>query len=102
VSLGGWLVTEGWILPSLFDGIPNKDLMVNQATTMLLERTPQSDCFLHPCCLADVSLVRQDGSSLQFRSLAWNANLTAERGGGAAVVAVPDSQLNGSYATFKV
>jgi hypothetical protein len=28
VCLGGWLVTEGWILPSLFDGIPNKDLLV--------------------------------------------------------------------------
>ncbi|VAI13135.1 unnamed protein product [Triticum turgidum subsp. durum] len=28
VNLGGWLVTEGWILPSLFDGIPNKDLLV--------------------------------------------------------------------------
>ncbi|KAH6786710.1 hypothetical protein C2S52_006262 [Perilla frutescens var. hirtella] len=27
VSLGGWLVTEGWIKPSLFDGIPNKDFM---------------------------------------------------------------------------
>ncbi|TVU42386.1 hypothetical protein EJB05_08788, partial [Eragrostis curvula] len=27
VSLGGWLVTEGWIQPSLFDGIPNKDLL---------------------------------------------------------------------------
>ncbi|KAH1094981.1 hypothetical protein GYH30_040326 [Glycine max] len=27
VSLGGWLVTEGWIKPSLFDGIPNKDLL---------------------------------------------------------------------------
>ncbi|KAL6864832.1 hypothetical protein ACP4OV_015983 [Aristida adscensionis] len=27
VSLGGWLVTEGWILPSLFDGIPNNDLL---------------------------------------------------------------------------
>jgi hypothetical protein len=27
-NLGGWLVTEGWILPSLFDGIPNKDLLV--------------------------------------------------------------------------
>ncbi|XP_026664286.1 probable glucan 1,3-beta-glucosidase A isoform X2 [Phoenix dactylifera] len=27
VSLGGWLVTEGWIEPSLFDGIPNKDLL---------------------------------------------------------------------------
>ncbi|XP_052156274.1 glucan 1,3-beta-glucosidase-like [Oryza glaberrima] len=27
VCLGGWLVTEGWILPSLFDAIPNKDLL---------------------------------------------------------------------------
>ncbi|KAK1326937.1 hypothetical protein QJS10_CPA01g02248 [Acorus calamus] len=27
VNLGGWLVTEGWITPSLFDGIPNKDLL---------------------------------------------------------------------------
>uniref|UniRef100_A0A452XL82 DUF7910 domain-containing protein n=1 Tax=Aegilops tauschii subsp. strangulata TaxID=200361 RepID=A0A452XL82_AEGTS len=27
VNLGGWLVTEGWILPSLFDDIPNKDLL---------------------------------------------------------------------------
>ncbi len=29
VNLGGWLVTEGWILPSLFDDIPNKDLLVS-------------------------------------------------------------------------
>lgn len=28
VNLGGWLLTEGWILPSLFDGITNKDLLV--------------------------------------------------------------------------
>ncbi|XP_021723167.1 probable glucan 1,3-beta-glucosidase A [Chenopodium quinoa] len=27
VNLGGWLLTEGWIKPSLFDGIPNKDLL---------------------------------------------------------------------------
>ncbi|KAF7143210.1 hypothetical protein RHSIM_Rhsim05G0049400 [Rhododendron simsii] len=27
VNLGGWLVTEGWIKPTLFDGIPNKDLL---------------------------------------------------------------------------
>ncbi|KAK6130699.1 hypothetical protein DH2020_035553 [Rehmannia glutinosa] len=27
VNLGGWLVTEGWIKPSLFDDIPNKDLL---------------------------------------------------------------------------
>ncbi|GMH00121.1 hypothetical protein Nepgr_001960 [Nepenthes gracilis] len=27
VNLGGWLVTEGWITPRLFSGIPNGDLL---------------------------------------------------------------------------
>ncbi|KAF8023510.1 hypothetical protein BT93_F0883 [Corymbia citriodora subsp. variegata] len=27
VNLAGWLVTEGWIKPSLFDAIPNKDFL---------------------------------------------------------------------------
>lgn len=27
VNLGGWLVTEGWMKPSLFDGICNKDFL---------------------------------------------------------------------------
>ncbi|XP_074592153.1 putative glucan 1,3-beta-glucosidase A [Curcuma longa] len=27
VNLGGWLVVEGWIRPSLFDGIPNRDML---------------------------------------------------------------------------
>ncbi|XP_054805540.1 probable glucan 1,3-beta-glucosidase A [Prosopis cineraria] len=27
VNLGNWLVTEGWMKPSLFDGIVNKDLL---------------------------------------------------------------------------
>ncbi|KAL5078399.1 hypothetical protein RYX36_017383 [Vicia faba] len=27
VNLGNWLLTEGWMLPSLFDGILNKDLL---------------------------------------------------------------------------
>ncbi|CAM0948215.1 unnamed protein product [Alopecurus aequalis] len=54
-NLGGWLVTEGWILPSLFDGIPNNDL--------------------------------QDDTQLQFRSVTQNAFVSAENGGGAALVA---------------
>lgn len=29
VNLGGWLVIEGWIEPSLFDGIPNGDMLVS-------------------------------------------------------------------------
>jgi hypothetical protein len=28
VNLGGWLVVERWIKPSLFDGIPNGDMLV--------------------------------------------------------------------------
>ncbi|BAT05952.1 Os08g0484100 [Oryza sativa Japonica Group] len=28
VNLGGWLVVEGWIKPSLFDGISNGDMLV--------------------------------------------------------------------------
>lgn len=28
VNLGGWLVIEGWIKPSLFDGISNGDMLV--------------------------------------------------------------------------
>ncbi|KAK6923803.1 Glycoside hydrolase, family 5 [Dillenia turbinata] len=27
VNLGGWLVVEGWIKPSLFDGIPNGEML---------------------------------------------------------------------------
>ncbi|MBA0695967.1 hypothetical protein Goari_002560, partial [Gossypium aridum] len=27
VNLGGWLVLEGWIKPSLFEGIPNPDML---------------------------------------------------------------------------
>lgn len=27
VNLGGWLVIEGWIKPSLFDAIPNSDML---------------------------------------------------------------------------
>lgn len=27
VNLGGWLVTEGWLKPTLFDDIPNKDFL---------------------------------------------------------------------------
>lgn len=29
VNLGNWLITEGWMKPSLFDGITNKDLLVS-------------------------------------------------------------------------
>ena len=36
VNLGGWLVTEGWIKPSLFDAIPNKDFLVSSVDHLLI------------------------------------------------------------------
>ncbi|XP_062181630.1 probable glucan 1,3-beta-glucosidase A [Phragmites australis] len=66
--LGGWLVTEGWILPSLFDGIPNKDLL--------------------------------DGTQLQFKSALRKTYLTAEQGGGGAVVA--NRTQASDWETFKL
>ena len=36
VNLGGWLVTEGWIKPSLFDGIINKDFLVCKNSNFFL------------------------------------------------------------------
>lgn len=35
VNLGGWLVVEGWIKPSLFDGIPNGDMLVGPLSCLL-------------------------------------------------------------------
>ncbi|XP_073354926.1 uncharacterized protein [Aegilops tauschii subsp. strangulata] len=55
VNLGGWLVTEGWMWPSLFEGIPNNYLL--------------------------------DGAQLQFKSVKQNADVAAENGGGAGLVA---------------
>lgn len=37
VNLGGWLVTEGWIKPSLFDAIPNKDFLVRTSIIIFLK-----------------------------------------------------------------
>jgi hypothetical protein len=36
VNLGGWLVAEGWIMPSLFDNIPSKDLLVLNSSCILV------------------------------------------------------------------
>lgn len=41
VNLGNWLVTEGWMQPSRFDGIHNKDLLV-----LLSARTPHQLCVM--------------------------------------------------------
>ncbi|KAK2439832.1 putative glucan 1,3-beta-glucosidase A [Trifolium repens] len=68
VNLGSWLVAEGWMQPSLFDGIVNKDLL--------------------------------DGNQVQLKSPKFNTFLTAEDGGGAAIVANRTSPSG--WETFKL
>ncbi|TVU30842.1 hypothetical protein EJB05_22486, partial [Eragrostis curvula] len=68
VNLGGWLLTEGWILPSLFYGIPNNDTL--------------------------------DGTQLQFKSVTQNTYLSADQGGGGAIVT--DRTQASSWETFRL
>ncbi|EXB39758.1 putative glucan 1,3-beta-glucosidase A [Morus notabilis] len=62
VNLGNWLVIERWMKPSLFDEIPNNELL----------------CYY-------------DGTQIQLKSTKFQKYLTAENGGGASVVANRDS-----------
>ncbi|KAK7259807.1 hypothetical protein RIF29_25422 [Crotalaria pallida] len=68
VNLGNWLVAEGWMKPSLFDGIINKDLL--------------------------------DGTQVQLMSTKLQRYLTAEDGGGTALVANRDSASG--WETFRL
>ena len=42
VNLGGWLVIEKWIQPSLFDGIPDGDLLVSKELRARIMITPNN------------------------------------------------------------
>lgn len=54
VNLGNWLVTEGWMKPSLYDGMPNNDLLVILFLTLCYSRTSinlyitRASCVDHP------------------------------------------------------
>ncbi|XP_027076107.1 probable glucan 1,3-beta-glucosidase A isoform X3 [Coffea arabica] len=46
VNLGGWLVIEGWIKPSLFDGIPNGEMLDGtevQLKSVMLQKYVSAD-----------------------------------------------------------
>ncbi|KAF3789174.1 putative glucan 1-3-beta-glucosidase A [Nymphaea thermarum] len=69
VNLGGWLVTEGWITPSLFD---NHARSAGKITACAV-----------PWAFSHV----QDGTQVQFMSTASGKYLTAQDGGGSQIVA---------------
>ncbi|KAJ8561418.1 hypothetical protein K7X08_027608 [Anisodus acutangulus] len=80
VNLGGWLVTEGWIKPSLFDAIPNNDFLSLSSIKY------------------DINL--QDGTGLQFKSVTEGKYLCAELGGGNIIVA--NRTAASGWETFKI
>lgn len=68
VNLGGWLVTEGWIKPSLFDGIPNNDLLVCAASLCTLHASsPFLSSF--PIGISFIFICRMELKSSLSRSL---------------------------------
>ncbi|PRQ31868.1 putative fascin, glycoside hydrolase superfamily [Rosa chinensis] len=60
--LGGWLVVEGWIKPSLFDGIPNGD-MLDGTVVQLKSVTLDKYVFAENGGGANVSVSRDVASS---------------------------------------
>jgi hypothetical protein len=95
VNLGGWLVVEGWIKPSLFDGIPNGDMLVGSQSELMLCTV------LHVYILVMWRLVLlQDGTQVQLKSVGLHKYVSAGGGGGGSVTV--DRDVASSWETFKV
>ncbi|KAK9271524.1 hypothetical protein L1049_001884 [Liquidambar formosana] len=112
VNLGGWLVTEGWMKPSLFDGIPNKDLLDGtqvQFMSTKLQKYLSSESGGGTIVVANRSLAsgwetfrlwRIDESSFNFRVSNKQFMGLENQGQGSRVVAVSDQA--GDSETFQI
>ncbi|MBA0761043.1 hypothetical protein Gotri_023745 [Gossypium trilobum] len=72
VNLGGWLVIEGWIKPSLFDGIPNGD-MLDGTQVQFKSVTLQKYVSAENGGGMDISVDRDDASSWETFTL-WRVS----------------------------
>ncbi|KAK9037732.1 hypothetical protein V6N11_022634 [Hibiscus sabdariffa] len=72
VNLGGWLVIEGWIKPSLFDGIPNGD-MLDGTQVQFKSETLQKYVSAENGGGMDISVNRDDASSWETFTL-WRVS----------------------------
>ncbi|GMI67924.1 hypothetical protein HRI_000461700 [Hibiscus trionum] len=72
VNLGGWLVIEGWIKPSLFDGIPNGD-MLDGTQVQFKSATLQKYVSAENGGGMDISVDRVDASSWETFTL-WRVS----------------------------
>ncbi|KAE8715808.1 Basic helix-loop-helix DNA-binding superfamily protein, putative isoform 1 [Hibiscus syriacus] len=72
VNLGGWLVIEGWIKPSLFDGIPNGD-MLDGTQVQFKSETLQKYVSAENGGGMDISVNRDEASSWETFTL-WRVS----------------------------
>ncbi|MFQ6666891.1 hypothetical protein Gotur_033088 [Gossypium turneri] len=72
VNLGGWLVIEGWLKPSLFDGIPNGD-MLDGTQVQFKSVTLQKYVSAENGGGMDISVDRDDASSWETFTL-WRVS----------------------------
>lgn len=110
VNLGGWLVTEGWIKPSLFDGIVNKDFLVWRLNPFFqnnhspLYTNSWNNRIQYIINSSSISVLHwyddQDGTALQFKSVTTGKYLSAEQGGGSIIVA--NRTTASGWETFRV
>ncbi|KAK4758326.1 hypothetical protein SAY87_019627 [Trapa incisa] len=112
VNLGGWLVTEGWIKPSLFDGIPNKDFLDGTGLQLKSVTTNKYLCAesgggttivanrIFPSGWETFKLWRIDEASFNFRVFNKQFVGINVNGTGASVVAVANSP--GITETFQI
>ncbi|CAL8997300.1 unnamed protein product [Prunus brigantina] len=112
VNLGGWLVTEGWIKPSLFDGIPNKDFL--DGTELQLKSVTTGKYLAAELGGGSIIVANRTSASGWERFRLWRINETTfnfrvfnkdfvgldVKGNGAQVVAV--SKTPGSSETFAI
>ncbi|XP_008234008.1 PREDICTED: glucan 1,3-beta-glucosidase A-like [Prunus mume] len=112
VNLGGWLVTEGWIKPSLFDGIPNKDFL--DGTELQLKSVTTGKYLAAELGGGSIIVANRTSASGWERFRLWRINETTfnfrvfnkdfvgldVKGNGAQVVAV--SKTPGSSETFEI
>lgn len=106
VNLGGWLVVEGWIKPSLFDGIPNGDMLVSFLSKFFFWVYESWSSWIYSgffmVDLADpfLGMAMQDGTEVQFKSVTLQKYVSAENGGGMNVTVSRD--VASSWESFKV
>ena len=106
VNLGGWLVVEGWIKPSLFDGIPNGDMLVSFLSKFFFWVYESWSSWIYSgffmADLADpfLGMAMQDGTEVQFKSVTLQKYMSAENGGGMNVTVSRD--VASSWESFKV